>query len=140
MTDNYRGSSNQDIRYAADAAGALAQDQKLRDYVELAQSIAASNAGLGAWDTLAPQIESALARKIGPKATWVFMVALAGVGLFGIVEGSMQWKSLSREQQASLITGGGALAIELVCGIVKRGVAVAGIWDVAPIGDILRTL
>jgi hypothetical protein len=68
------------------------------------------------------------------------MVALAGVGLFGIVEGSMQWKSLSREQQASLITGGAALAIELVCGIVKRGVAVAGIWDVAPIGDILRTL
>jgi len=26
MTDNYRGSSNQDIRYAADAAGALTQD------------------------------------------------------------------------------------------------------------------
>ena len=88
--------------------GPWRRTRKLRDYVGLAQSIAASNAGLGAWDTLASQIESALARKIGPKATWVFMVALAGVGLLGNVEGSMQWKSLSRKQQASLITGGAA--------------------------------
>ena len=42
----------------SDAAEALAQDHKLRDYVELAQSIAAANAGLGAWDQIAPRIES----------------------------------------------------------------------------------
>jgi hypothetical protein len=140
IAENYKDSSDQDIRDTVDAAVALAQDQKLRDYVELVQSIAASNAGFGAWDQVTPQIQQRLDPLLGAKATWVFMTALAGVGVYSIVMATKQWSSLSDRQRAMLITGGAALAIELVCAIVKRGVAIGTLLGDASIGQILRGL
>ena len=140
IAENYKDSSDQDIRDAVDAAASLANDEKLRDYVELVQSIAASNAGLGAWDQVAPQIESKLGQLIGAKATWVFMTALAGVGLYSIVMATKQWNSLSDRQRTMLVTGGAALAIEFVCAIVKRGVAIGAVYGQSSIGAILKGL
>ena len=140
IAQNYQGNSDPDVAAAVAQAQALAQDHQLRDYVELAQSIAASNAGLAAWDQIAPSIESKLAGKIGAAATRLFITALAGVGVLGIVMGSMQWNSLNDSQKAMLGTGGAALAIELVCAIVKRGVAVSAVWSERSIGAILKGL
>ena len=125
----YQGESDPDVADAVAVAKALAQDQQLRDYVELAQSVASANAGLGAWDQLAPTIQGKLTAVIGPKATGVFMMALAGVGVMGIVRGSMHWSSLSADEQAGLAANGAAFAIEFVCAVVKRGVAMAAIWS-----------
>jgi hypothetical protein len=124
IAQSYQGNSDPVVAAAVAQAEILSQDHQLRDYVELAQSIAASNAGLAAWDQLAPRIESTLAGKIGAGATRLFMTALAGVGVLGIVMGSMQWKSLSPAQRAMLGTCSAALAIELVCAVVKRAVAI----------------
>ena len=140
IAENYKDSSDQDIQDAVDAAAALAQDQKLRDYVELAQSIAASNAGLGAWDQAASRIFNDVGKILGAKATWVFMTALAAVGVYSIVMVTKEWKSLSDRERAMLITGGAALAIEFVCAIVKRGVAIAAVLGDSSIGAILRGL
>ena len=140
IAQSYQGSSDPVVAAAVAQAETLSQDHQLRDYVELAQSIAASNAGLAAWDQLAPRIESILAGKIGAVATRLFMTALAGVGVLGIVMGSMQWKSLNDTQKAMLGTGGAALAIELVCAIVKRGVAVGAVLGERSIRQILKLL
>jgi hypothetical protein len=140
IAKSYQSNSDPDVVAAVAQAEALAQDHQLRDYVELAQSIAASNAGLAAWDQIAPRIESALAGKIGAGVTRLFMTALAGVGVLGIVMGSMQWKSLNDTQKAILGTGGAALAIELVCAIVKRGVEVGAVWSERSIRQILKLL
>src|SRR6516165_4039788 len=68
------------------------------------------------------------------------MTALAAVGVYGIVMTTKQWKSLSDRQQAMLITGGAALAIEFVCAIVKRGVAIGAVLGDSSIGAILKGL
>ena len=129
IAQTYQADRDPDVAAAAAAASALAQDPNLRDYVGLVQSIASANAGLIAWEQLAPTIQNELAAAIAPEVLGVFMTAVPSVGLMGLVCGSMQWSSLSDDDRATLAANGAELAIELVCAVVKRGVAIAAIWD-----------
>ena len=134
IAEKYQADSDPDVAEAAATASQLAQSQELRSYVELAQGVAAGNAGLRAWDQLAPNIESKIGAQIGAKGAQVFMMALAGVAVMGIAFGAVQWSSLSTDEQASLGANGAALAIQLFAGVVKRGVAVAAVWDTSSSG------
>jgi hypothetical protein len=62
------------------------------------------------------------------------MMALAGVAVMGIAFGAVQWSGLGADQKASLGANGAALAIQLLAGIIKRGVAVAAVWDTSSSG------
>src|SRR5262245_49210710 len=134
IAEKYQGSSDPDVAAAVAAASKLAQDQGLRDYVQLAQSIAAAQAGTNAWETLAPTIENQLAVKIGGGATRVLMMAMAGVGVMGIVYGVSQWKTLKPDEQTSIVLNGSILALQFLAAVVKRGVAMGAIWNTSASG------
>jgi hypothetical protein len=125
----YQGASDPDVAAAVAAAQALANDQNLRTYADLAQTIAAQTSGAYAWEAIAPKIENALAKKLSSGAVSVFMMALAGVGVMGIVYGALNWNSLSKDEQASIGANAAVLAIQLLKVVIKRGVASAAVLD-----------
>src|SRR5262249_5890332 len=92
IAQSYQGASDPVVAAAATTASALAQDPNLRDYLGLVQSIASANAGLIAWEQLAPTIQNNLAAKIAPEVLRVFMAAVPSVGLMGLVCGTLQWR------------------------------------------------